>query len=464
MGADVKYNVTSNLTLDLSVNTDFGQVEADDQLVNLTRFPLFFPEKRQFFQERAGTFQFNTGGADRLFHSRRIGLPQGARIPIYGGARLVGRVGQWDLGFLDVQSAERGGLPSENFGVLRVRQQVFNPYSYAGGMVTSRVGTDGRYNVAYGLDGIFRLFDDEYLTLKWAQTFDDSIVDANDFRFGDAGMLFASWQRRRQQGIIYNATVRRTGADYRPELGFLTRRDFTQLSGTLWYNRFLPETAYFRRVKPFQVVGSATLRNADRTVESATINPRVDVEWKSGAVLGAWLEVDYEDLRRPLSLPENTAVPPRSYWFYTAGAQYDMAQGGLFRSTFVWLMGSFYDGWATFLGAEPRWNLSRHLELSGEYQATGVRFSDRGQGFNLHIGRLRAKLAFDGKVSVAAFAQYDSDSDIVSANMRFRYNFRGGNDLWIVYNEGIHAERWDPRLPRTDNRTVMVKYTYTFRW
>ena len=78
----MKYNVTSNLTLDLSVNTDFGQVEADDQLVNLTRFPLFFPEKRQFFQERAGTFQFNTGGADRLFHSRRIGLPQGARIPI----------------------------------------------------------------------------------------------------------------------------------------------------------------------------------------------------------------------------------------------------------------------------------------------------------------------------------------------------------------------------------------------
>ena len=464
VGADVKYNVTSNLTLDLSVNTDFAQIEADDQLVNLTRFPLFFPEKRQFFQERAGIFQFNTGGSDRLFHSRRIGLHEGAQIPIYGGARLVGRVGQWDLGFLDMQTAERGGSPSENFGVLRVRRQAFNPYSYAGGMVTSRVGTDGSYNLAYGLDGVFRVFGDEYLTLKWAQTFDDSMIDANGFRFGDAGMLFASWQRRRQEGIIYNATVRRAGADYRPQLGFLTRRDFTELSGTVRYSRFLPETAYFRRVSPFEVRGSATLRNADRTVESGSIEPSVTVEWKSGASLAVWLAVDYEDLRRPLSLPENTAVPPESYWFYNVGAAYDMAQGGLFRSAFVWGMGSFYDGWTTLLGAEPRWNLSRHFELSGEYQAHFVRFSDRGQGFDLHIGRLRAQLAFDSKASVAAFAQYDSDSEIVSTNVRFRYNFREGNDLWVVYNEGIRAELGDPRLPRTDNRTVMVKYTYTFRW
>ena len=141
-----------------------------------------------------------------------------------------------------------------------------------------------------------------------------------------------------------------------------------------------------------------------------------------------------------------------------------MAQGGLFQSTFVWLMGSFYDGWATLLAAEPRWNLSRHLELSGEYQVTVVRFSDRGQGFDLHIGRLRAQLAFDRKASVAAFAQYDSDSEIVSANVRFRYNFREGNDLWVVCNEGIHTERQNLRLPRTDNRTVMVKDTYPFRW
>jgi len=132
VGLDVKYNVTSNLTLDLTVNTDFAQVEADDQQVNLTRFSIFFPEKRQFFQERAGIFDFSTGGMNGLFHSRRIGLIDGESVRIFGGTRLVGRIGDWDIGVIDMQTDRTtvegdDGLerrPSENFGVLRVRRRV----------------------------------------------------------------------------------------------------------------------------------------------------------------------------------------------------------------------------------------------------------------------------------------------------------------------------------------------------
>ena len=105
VGLDVKYGLTSNLTLDLTLNTDFAQVEADDQRVNLTRFSLFFPEKRQFFQERSSIFDFNFEGNNRLFHSRRIGLNKGKPVRIYGGARLVGRVGNWDMGALTMQTA-----------------------------------------------------------------------------------------------------------------------------------------------------------------------------------------------------------------------------------------------------------------------------------------------------------------------------------------------------------------------
>jgi hypothetical protein len=145
LGLDIKYGLTSNMTLDLTVNTDFAQVEADDQEINLTRFSLFFPEKRLFFQERASTFEFGLGGYSRLFHSRRIGIHEGNQVPIYGGARLVGRVGDWDVGAIDMQMAplkdENGKdqlLPSENLGVARLRRQVLNPYSYVGGMATSR--------------------------------------------------------------------------------------------------------------------------------------------------------------------------------------------------------------------------------------------------------------------------------------------------------------------------------------
>ena len=142
-GLDVKYGLTSNLTFDLTVNTDFAQVELDDQQINLTRFSLFFPEKRIFFQERSSIFDFGFGESNRLFHSRRIGIHEGSPVRIYGGARLVGRLGAWDVGMLDMQTAPFEDLSSENFGVFRTRRQVLNPYSYVGGIVTSKIGAGG---------------------------------------------------------------------------------------------------------------------------------------------------------------------------------------------------------------------------------------------------------------------------------------------------------------------------------
>ena len=152
VGFDLKYSPTSNLALDLTVNTDFAQVEADDQQINLTRFALFFPEKRQFFQERASTFDFNTGGfVNRLFHSRQIGLDDGSLVRIYGGTRAVGRVGGMDFGFLNMQTAAHDGRSTENMAVFRLSQQVFNPFSSVGAMVTSRLGSNAEDNLAYGV-------------------------------------------------------------------------------------------------------------------------------------------------------------------------------------------------------------------------------------------------------------------------------------------------------------------------
>ena len=148
-GLDIKYGPTSNLTLDLTLNTDFAQVEADNQQINLTRSSLFFPEKRMFFQERSSIVDFGFGEANRLFYSRRIGIHDGSPVRIYGGARLVGRVGGWDIGMLDMQAAPFEEVSSENFGVFRARRRVFNPYSYVGGIVTSRIG--GRRRVQHRL-------------------------------------------------------------------------------------------------------------------------------------------------------------------------------------------------------------------------------------------------------------------------------------------------------------------------
>ena len=249
LGLDLKYDLTPNLTLDVTVNTDFAQVEADDQQINLTRFSLFFPEKRQFFQERSGIFEFDTGEvSSRLFHSRRIGLVEGEPIRILGGARVVGRVDEWDIGFLNMQTARQDGLPTENFGVLRLRKKAFNDYSTVGGMMTSRLNEDGRYNITYGLDGIVRVVGDEYLALKWVQSFDEALANREGHKPINSGRAVFNWTRRKIQGLNYDLGITWSGADYLPGMGFTRRSDFTYLSPDINYQVFKDESSRLRRV------------------------------------------------------------------------------------------------------------------------------------------------------------------------------------------------------------------------
>ncbi len=465
IGLDLKYGLTNNLTLDLTVNTDFAQVEADDQQVNLTRFSLFFPEKRQFFQERAGIFDFRTGGLSRLFHSRRVGLTEdGAPVRILGGARLVGRWGSWDVGVFDMQTDRSETLPSENFGVLRVRRQVFNPYSYAGAMVTSRVGTDGSYNLAYGLDGVVRLAGDDYLTVQWAQTFDHERIDTGTLDFVNSGRLTAEIERRRRHGWGYNAALAWAGPEYDPGLGFTQRTDFTLLDGGASFT-WLPGEASSLIWHTLGLAGFAFVRNSDRSLESAEVGPEWEFAAKSGAggTLDAKLLV--EDLLEPFTLSEQAVVPTGSYAFFRVGASYHVSHTRLFQLRPGIEVGTFFDGWQATAEISPIWYVSPHLELSGSYRFTRIRFPDRDQRFDAHLARLRIGTAVNTRFSTNAFIQFNSAANTVSANVRFRFNFREGNDLWIVYNEGMNTDRnrFSPALPFTDTRTVLVKYTHTFR-
>ena len=170
-GLDVKWGLTSNLTLDLTMNTDFAQVESDAFQTNLDRFNLFFPEKRQFFQERAGVFQFRIGDETRLFHSRRIGLSeQGQPRRILGGARLVGRVGSWDVGVLSMQVDGLGDVVPENDGAIRLRRSVFNDLSTVGAMVTTRATSRG-VDTSVGVDGEINVGGQNFVSGHFAQTY-----------------------------------------------------------------------------------------------------------------------------------------------------------------------------------------------------------------------------------------------------------------------------------------------------
>lgn len=468
LGVDLKYGLTNNLTLDLTVNTDFAQVEADDQQVNLTRFSLFYPEKRQFFQERASLFEFHTGGSGRLFHSRRIGLTEDGRpVRLLGGVRLTGRVGDWDLGLIDMQTADSRVLPSENFGVLRLRRRVLNQYSYAGGMLTSRIGVDGSYSTAYGIDSIIRLFGDDYLSVQWAQTFDrdpdafDGVLTRESERGGlSAGRLNVLVERRRRQGFGYASGLTWSGPRFDPGIGFIQRADFTSINQEVSYS-WIPGLSSSLLWHTVSLRGDVFLRNTDRKVESLEVGPQYDFGRRSSANGGVELMLLYEDLPFLFTLSDDAFIPPGQYTFYRAGFNYSMPHTNLRQLNVQANAGMFYDGWQSTVGLRPVWYVSPHLELSGEYVYNRVRFPDRDQRFDAHIARLRIGTALNTEVSTNAFVQYNSASRAFSANVRFRYNFREGNDLWIVFNESDWVGM-TPVLPLEDNRTVLVKYTHTF--
>ncbi len=460
-GLDVKYGLTSNLTLDLTLNTDFAQVEADNQQINLTRFSLFFPEKRLFFQERSATFDFRFEESNRLFYSRRIGIHSGDPVRIYGGARMVGRVGGWDLGFINMQTAPAEDLSSENHGVLRMRRQVVNPYSYVGTMLTSRIGANGKYNTVYGLDSILRLFGDDYLSIKWAQTFDDeretSVVSL------DPARIFVNWERRTRKGLGYDLIYSRAGRDYDPEMGYERRKDFTRFGNSVVYG-WLPgkESSVFQH--RLTAGGFAVVNNRDGEVESAEFSPKYRLNMKSDTLFEIGPNFIYENVAETFSLSDETDVPEGRYTFYGISGRFRTPRANLFYATTTFDAGSFYDGRRFSLAVTPNWSVSNSLQLSGTLRFNWISFSERNQQYNTKLFRLRALVMLSTKLSATAFVQYNSADDVAIANIRLRYNPREGNDLYVVYNEGMNTDRFreELALPLTSRRTLLLKYTYTF--
>jgi len=464
IGADLKYGITSNLTLDVTINTDFAQVEVDDEQVNLTRFSLFFPEKRLFFLERSSIFDFQTGGPTSLFYSRSIGLTEdGDPVRILGGARLVGRVGKWDLGVINMQTAESDALPAENFGVLRMRRNVINENSFIGGMLTARINSRNNNNIATGVDGVYRVFDDDYFSFSLAQSFDDTLSDVGISSFDKTARLRTSWKRRTNTGFGYNLSYVWSASNYKPGIGFVTREDFKRFGNNLFYGKIFNENSsiynYIVRLN-----GEVYLRNSDNAKESSNFGPSLDLSLKSGTSFGINFNRVFEFLDEIFELSDSAFVPVGKYNFDTVEGYYQTPFGRKLRSKFVFSIGSFFDGTRQSFEIAPSWNVSPHLEVGGAYIFNRVRFDDRDQKFNGNIIRIRVKGALNTKYSGNAFFQYNGDTNQTSINIRLRYNPKEGNDLYLVYSELFNEENSDsmPIPPRSESKSLLIKSSYTF--
>ena len=210
--------------------------------------------------------------------------------------------------------------------------------------------------------------------------------------------------------------------------------------------------------------GSVYLRNEDGSLESLRAGGSWDFDFKNSS--SARLSSNYlvEDLERDLSFPGNTTVPEGRYGFLEVEGSYDLPGGSLFRGQVEAQLGTFYDGVRYSIGLNPTWNVNRFIELAGDYEFTYLEFPDRDQQASIHLLGLRSQIGLNTKLSLNAFVQYNTAANLVASNMRFRYNMAEGNDLWAVYTENLNTDRFRdmPALPVSSNRTLLLKYTYTF--
>ena len=460
LGFDVKYGLTQNLTADFTYNTDFAQVEADEQQVNLTRFNLFFPEKREFFLENQGTFAFGGasagfgGGGDTpiLFYSRRIGLDQGREVPIELGGRLTGRIGRYSVGLLDIRSDETAVSRATNFSVVRVKRDVLRR-SNVGLLFTGRsVGQSGAgTNEVYGVDGTFGFYDNLNINTYWARTIT-----------GERSGRDTSYRAQLDYaGDRYGVQLERlvVGDNFNPEIGFVRRDDMRRSFGQL---RFSPRPRSIGLVRKFSWMGSmAYVENGAGRVETRDANGEFAIEFQSSDRLGVTYTDLHEFLPRPFEIAPGIILPVGGYTFGNLSVAMNFGRHRRLFGNVTAERGSFYGGHKTALGiGRGRVNVSSQLSIEPAYSVNWV---DLAEGsFTNHLVGSRVTFTMTPLMFMSALLQYNSSSHAMTANVRLRWEYQPGSELFLVYNE--ERDTLGRRFPDLANRAVIVKINRLFRF
>ena len=458
VGFDVKYGVTKSLTLDVTYNTDFAQVEADEAQVNLTRFGLSQPEKREFFLEGDGIFAFGAvAGAPSaddpplIFYSRRIGLNSGRALPVIGGVRLTGRAGQWSMGALSIEVDDdpASGARQTNFTVARLQRNILRR-SMIGGIYTRRsVSTLGQgANDVVGVDASFGFFDHLNFGGFIARSRTPGL-DGGDVSYR-ALLLYAADR--------YGLTLDRqsVGDNFNPETGFLRRADFRRTSAEA---RFSPRTSSNRVVRKWSYIGSADyFTDNGNTLESRLVSAQFMADLHSSDNVTVRYERLHESLDAPFVL-DGVTIPPAGYSFsnafvgYTAGQQYRLSGTVSFET------GGFYGGRKQTASFKGRVEVSPRLGVEPTVSLNWIDLP--GGTVNSTVLAARATFTITPRMFVAALLQYGSSARLGLANLRFRWEYRPGSELFLVYTEG--RSTLVPRRIDLQNRGIVLKVNRFFR-
>ena len=469
VGLDVvKYGVTQNLTADFTVNPDFAQVEADEQQVNLTRFSLFFPEKREFFLENQGVFAFGGGGTRGggltpiLFYSRQIGLRQGREVPIDGGGRLTGRVGAFNLGVLNIQAGNdpEAGAVATNFSVVRLKRDVLRRSSIGALFTRRSVSTQGPgSNETYGLDGTLAFFDNLTINTYWAET-----------RTSGLGSDHASYRAQlHYRGDRYGVQAERlvVGTDFNPAVGFLRRDDFERSFGSFRFSPRLLSVATIRKLSWEGQVDYVTDRAG--VLETREAQGQFGIEFENSDEFTATYRRSYEFLEQPFPIASDVTIPVGGYGFQDVGLSFMLGQQRRLSGTFSVEHGSFFSGEKTSVSFGLGGVGGGRLELTPQVSMEpGLSFNrvDLPEGrFTTQLVTTRTTYTVTPLMFVSALLQYNSSNDSLTTNLRLRWEYNPGSELFVVYNEERDTDPFTPdRFSELRNRAFVVKVNRLFRF
>ncbi len=443
VGLDVKWGVTTGLTADFTLNTDFAQEEADVQQVNFSRFSLFFPEKRQFFLEGQQMFQFGVAREADMAFTRRVGLSgSGEIVPIIGGGRLSGRQGRTSLGLMSIQTGDATGLPGQNFSIARVKRDVLSRSSL-GGIVTSVQG-EGGVNRVYGADASL------YLRRVW---FLDGFLAARD-------QTGASWSGAGYGRFAYlsdkwgsSYQLLSLGKAFNPGIGFVRRPDSRQHNATV---RFSPRPGA-AGIRQLNFSGAFDyITNQQNVLQTRNRQGAVDVDFESGASLAVTALGTLESISAPFRLTSALSIPPGEYHFNTLSTQYSTPNRRNASLSATYTTGGFWNGERDTVSLRANYRINTHLGVSGNYDVNWVDLP--GGKWTSHLLSSRVIVPIRNDLAIQSLFQYNRDTRQMASNLRFRWIPKAGTDFFVVYNE-LDTDR--PSFGAI-NRSLAVKLNYLF--
>lgn len=455
VGGDIKYNLTPSLTLDGTVNTDFAQVEVDDQQVNLDRFNLFFPEKRPFFLENAGFFSVGNPGEVDLFFSRRIGLNSGGEeIPILAGGRVSGKAGKFNIGLLNMQTeGVETVAPSNNFGVVRVSRDLPNRSSI-GGLFVNRQGvgdfaSDEDRNRTFAVDGKWGVGQSTVLSSFLAKT-DTPGVSEDDHAYNMRS-------RTNLQRMDLEFGYQEVGDNFNPEVGFLSRRGYRKPDGRIM-TRFRPKNFLrLQEIRPHYTYRSFWGFDDFRE----TGYQHIDSHWqfKNSYEIHTGTNLTVEGLREPFQIYPGIFVPAGTYKHQEAQFVFMTNQGAPVSFNLQTFFGGFFGGDRKTLNPTLRMRFGETLTTEVAYQRNDV---DLPWGdFVTNLVRTRVSYSFNPRTFIQSLVQYNDRADLWSMNLRFGWLQAANTGLFIVYTDTHGLYDLVERPERTD-RSLIVKFSRMF--